>query len=243
MQNQLMTHIVAGYPTLKKSEELAMLMADSGVNFIEIQIPFSDPVADGPTIMAANQHALDNGTTVSDCFKLMKTISSYSEVPILFMSYFNIIHHYGVDLFCKKAAECGCYGLIVPDIPIDEEPQEGYLEACKRYGLHAIQIVSPLTPDLRLKKIAAVASGFVYCVSRFGTTGSSSKFGNNLSKYLKNVKKYIKIPLAVGFGISEKKDVNMVHKDAEIAVIGSKVIKLIENTSLNKVKSFLKTIV
>ena len=238
----LMTHIVAGYPTMKKCKDLAVLMAESAVDFIEIQIPFSDPVADGPTIMAANQVALDSGVKLADCFNLMRELNDTIDVPLLFMSYFNILHHYGVDRFCKEAAACGCYGLIVPDMPLDEEPNEGYLAACKKYGLNAIQVVSPLTKDERLKKIANVASGFVYCVSRFGTTGGNTKLNDDLAKYLSRVKNYINLPLAVGFGISSKKDVEMVHKNAEIAVIGSKVISLI-NDSKNyerDVKDFLE---
>lgn len=244
-----MTHIVAGFPTLKKSGEVALIMANSGVDFIEIQIPFSDPVADGPTIMAANQTALENGTKVEDCFALMadlhskmKEISASSK--LLFMSYFNILHHYGVEKFCKKAKECGCYGLIVPDMPIDEEKQEKYLRNCSKYELNAIQVISPLTPVDRLKKIAKVASGFVYCVSRYGTTGQTKSLNSNLHNYLKKVKKYIKLPLAVGFGISEREHVEQVWEVAEIAVIGSKIIGLISDNEkyLLEIEKFLTQI-
>lgn len=247
MQNQLMTHIVAGYPDMKKCLDLGMLMAKSGVDFIEIQIPFSDPVADGPTIMAANQKALGNGTKVEDCFELMKKLSGACakkswQSKLLFMTYFNIIHHYGVEKFCKKAASCGCYGLIVPDMPIDEEKQEGYMASCKEYGLHAIQVVSPLTSDERLRKLAKHASGFVYCVSRFGTTGASGEFHKNLKNYLRRVKKYIKVPLAVGFGIAKKEQVKMVHEHAEIAVIGSKIVDLVDKGGIPAAGKFLKDI-
>ena len=237
-----MTHIVAGYPNMKKCKSVAKLMAESGVDFIEIQIPFSDPVADGPTIMGANQKALASGVKVKDCFQLMKELNSEIETPLLFMSYFNILHSYGVDKFCKKAKACGCYGLIVPDIPLDEEEHEGYLEACKNHGLKAIQIVSPITSEARLKKIARVADGFVYCVSRFGTTGVKAKLNLQLEKYLKRVKKYIDLPLAVGFGISNKKQVKMVGENAEIAVIGSKIMNSMNDGGLKAVKKFLKSV-
>lgn len=246
---KIMTHIVAGFPTLKKSEEIAILMADCGVDFIEIQIPFSDPVADGPTIMAANQIALENGTKVEDCFKLMAGLSKRAKgilvsPKFLVMSYFNILHHYGIEKFCKKAALAGCYGLIVPDMPLDEEAAEKYLYYCKKYHLKAIQIISPLTPPDRLKKIAKVARGFVYCVSRYGTTGQSKSLNSNLHNYLTSVKKYIKLPLAVGFGISKKEHLEQVWKEAEIAVIGSKIINLIENNKnyLQKINEFFKQI-
>lgn len=249
MSKKIMTHIVAGYPNLETSEKLLELMVKNGVDFVEIQIPFSDPVADGPTIMKANQMALESGTKVEDCFKLMKKVTlklrdknGQKNIPnskFLFMTYFNIVHHYGVEKFCKRAAECGCYGLIVPDMPIDEEGQEKYLENCKRYGLKAIQIISPLTPERRLKKIAKSADGFVYCVSRFGTTGQEAALNPKLSAYLKKVKKYIKVPLAVGFGISTKAHVEAVWKGADIAVIGSKIINILNEGGVDGVRKFL----
>lgn len=227
---QIMTHIVAGYPSLKASEEIATIMAQNGVDFIEIQIPFSDPVADGPVIMAANESSLKAGTRVEDCFKLMKKLTGSLESgpKFLFMSYFNILHSYGVEKFCKRAKEVGCYGLIVPDMPIEEEQNEKYLFSCKKHGLAPIQVISPLTPESRLKKIAEHSKGFVYCVSRYGTTGASSELNPKLQSYVRKVKKHIKLPLAVGFGISSKEHVEAVHKEAEIAVIGSKIINLID---------------
>lgn len=240
---KLMTHIVAGYPDLQTSEKLLKLMAENGADFVEIQIPFSDPVADGPTIMQANQKSLEAGTKVADCFELMKKATKIgSGTKFLFMTYFNILHHYGVEKFCKKAAECGCYGLIVPDMPLDEEPQEKYLENCKKYGLKAVQVISPLTPERRLKMIAKVADGLVYCVSKFGTTGQDSELNPQLSSYLRKVKKYIKVPLAVGFGISTRAHVEAVWREAEIAVIGSKIINILNenNGDLKKVEEFMK---
>lgn len=230
MQRKIMTHIVAGYPTLKKSEEIVVRMVNCGVDFIEIQIPFSDPVADGPVIMWANQKALENGIKVEDCFKLMKKLArKFSINPkFLFMSYFNILHHYGVEKFCKKAKECGCYGLIIPDMPVDEEKYDHYLASCKKYKLMPILIISPLTTAGRLKKLAKYTKGFVYCVSRYGTTGQSKNLNPHLAGYLKKVRTYIKLPLAVGFGISKKEHTEAVWKHAEIAVIGSKIIEMVD---------------
>lgn len=238
-----MTHIVAGYPAMRECERLANVMSKY-VDFIEIQIPFSDPVADGPTIMAANGEALKNGVSVEDCFRLMERLVNrkreISAVPkFLFMSYYNILHHYGVEKFCKRARKCGCYGLISPDIPIDEEKNEGYLKACKKYGLMPIQVISPLTPEKRMKKIAKLARGFVYCVARYGTTGQSMHLNSGLSAYLGKVKKDIKLPLAVGFGISKKEHVKEVWKYADIAVIGSKIIDILKNGDIAVVEKFL----
>lgn len=225
---KIMTHVVAGYPSMKKCEEVVLKMARYGADFIEIQIPFSDPVADGEVIARANQVALEKGVRVEDCFKLMQRMAGKIEVPLLFMTYFNIVHHYGVAKFCKRAKECGAYGLIVPDMPVDEEGHEGFLKECKKNGLMAVQVISPLTPEERLKKIAKHASGFVYCVSRYGTTGARGELNPKLSAYLKKVRKYIDLPLAVGFGISDRAQIEAVHKLADIAVIGSAILKKVD---------------
>jgi len=241
-----MTHIVGGYPTMDECEQIALTMAKSGVSFIEIQIPFSDPVADGTTIMKANQIALKNGTTPQDCLELMKRLKSHKGMPpLLFMSYYNILYKYELEKFCWDAAEAGAYGLIVPDIPVDEEKHEHYLENCKKNGLHPIQVISPITPERRLNKIAAVASGFVYCVARAGTTGESRNASIiKLEGYLQKVRRFIKTPLAVGFGISTPKNVEEVLQHADIAVIGSRIIEYVSDLSEdreNKLQSFLKT--
>lgn len=241
---QLMTHVVAGYPDMETCEQLLIEMDRSGVSFIEIQIPFSDPIADGTTIMEANQYALDQGVTPEDCFDLMERVHKKVSTPLLFMSYFNILHHYGVDAFCKRAKQAGAYGLIVPDIPIDEEPYEHYLGSCQKNDLHPIQVISPITPDRRLKKIAQIASGFVYCVARKGTTGAQSGVDQNLGNYLKRVRKYIKLPLAVGFGISSREHVDQVLKHADIAVIGSQVIRMInDRKSPSQIAKWLQKVV
>lgn len=244
--NTLMTHIVAGYPTLKESEKIAEVMLETGVSYLEIQIPFSDPVADGPTIMRANQVALENGTTPEDCFKMMERLKKKSKTPILFMTYYNIAFHYGVERFCIRAKSIGCYGLIIPDMPVDEESYDHYLKMCKKHKLHAIQIISPITPDTRLKKIGKVASGFVYCVSRTGTTGESRDLNKNLETYLKRVRKYIRVPIALGFGISNVEHVHTALRSADIAVIGSAVINLLTNKrrrSMEYIRKFLSNII
>jgi tryptophan synthase alpha chain len=243
-KKSLMTHIVGAYPDMKASEELVLQMDQAGVSFVEIQIPFSDPIADGPTIMQANQDALDAGVTPEDCFNLMERLKEKVKLPLLFMTYFNVVHHYGVESFCKRAHKAGAYGLIVPDMPLDEEPYDHFLEHCKKYDLHPIQVISPLTPDRRLKKIAEVASGFVYCVARKGTTGVQAEISTSLGDYLENVRKFISLPLAVGFGISSKEQVEQVLEHADIAVMGSKVIKLLnEGQTEKEIGDWLKNVI
>ncbi|MDP2691238.1 MAG: tryptophan synthase subunit alpha [bacterium] len=238
---QLMTHIVAGYPTIAKSQQLALTMAKSGVSFIEIQIPFSDPVADGRTIMEANQVALENGTTPEDCFELMARLKHKTHIPLLFMTYFNIPFRYGLEKFCERAKAVGAYGLIIPDIPIDEEPYDHYIKLCKKHDLHPIQVISSITPEERLKRIGKVASGFVYCVTGTRTTGERKELDSDSGDYLSRVRKHIRIPLALGFGISSKKQVKAVLKKADIAVIGSKILKLSQScpSGRDRVRRFI----
>lgn len=238
--NKLMTHVVAGCPTIDECEKIVVAMANAGVGFIEIQMPFSDPIADGPTIMHANEQALSNGMTTGRCFELIQRLRKRIRTPILIMTYFNIPFRYGLETFCRKAKACGVYGLIIPDIPIDEEKREHYVALCKKYGLHAIQIISPITPVRRLKQIAEVASGFVYCVSTFGTTGERKNISTDIDSYIHTVKKYIKIPLALGFGISNKQQVQEALKYADIAVIGSKIINIINASKGDKARTVKK---
>src|SRR3989338_10791682 len=239
---KLMTHLVAGYPTLEDSYELGLAMAEAGADFIEIQIPFSDPIADGPVIAEANRIALQNGTTPRDAFKLMRRLREKIATPLLFMSYYNIPFHYGLERFCQEAKASGAYGLILPDIPFDEA-DDAYTEICHRNGLHPIPVVSPLTPDERLASILPMASGFVYCVSRFGVTGSSNGFSQNFDEmktYLQRVKKHTALPLALGFGISSKAPLQELANNADIFVIGSHMMKLCDQEGIEAVKTFIE---
>lgn len=235
----LMTHVVVGYPDIDETEKIIMALVRGGSDFIELQIPFSDPVADGSTIMLASEHALKNGVTVDKAFSLMKKISGNVSIPLLFMSYYNIIFNYGVSDFCKKANEVGASGLIVPDIPPEEEKHEKYIYYSLKHGLYPIRVISPASDERRLKINAKVAHGFVYCVSRFGITGADSTLDPKLGDYLKKVRRYFKIPLAVGFGISKKEQVKSLKSYADVAVIGSAVIDFINQKKQNN-KDYLK---
>lgn len=239
-----MTHVVAGYPTIKKCKEIVNVMVDCGVSFIEVQFPFSDPIADGKTIEAANHVAIENGITTEKCFDLMIDLKKTIKIPLLIMTYYNIAFKYGLEKFCKKAHESGVYGLIIPDMPIDEEKYDHYFELCVKYKLHPIQIISPISSVERLKKISKNASGFVYCVSRTGTTGEGKNLDKNLIEYLKRVRKYIKVPIAVGFGISTKEHLEKLYGYADIAVMGSKIINIYNSgeEDVHAVEVFLKSL-
>lgn len=229
----LMTHVVIGYPTLEDTIKIVKTMADNGADFLELQIPFSDPLADGSTIMRACEKSLENGTKVKDAFTIMKLLSSHVTMPLLFMAYYNTVFTYGVKKFCKDAQAAGACGLIVPDMPIDEEHEEHFFSYCKKYNLHNIQVISPASTESRLKKNALVASGFVYCTALQGTTGAKGQLHPRLTSYLEKVKKYFSVPVAVGFGISKKKHIEMLVPHAAIAVVGSAIIDLINRSDTN----------
>ena len=231
-----MTHVIVGYPSLEKTVEIVKAMEEAGADFIELQIPFSDPLADGPTIMKACELSLENGTTVKDAFTIARQLTKEVKVQLLFMAYFNTVFKYGVEKFCKDAASIGMYGLIVPDMPIEEEQTERFTEYCKKYGLVSVRVLSPVSTSERMKANAKIASGFVYCTARQGITGAQKGLDPKIVKYLKEVKKHIKIPVAVGFGISKKEYVDMIRPYADIAVVGSAIIDVINNSKHQDVR-------
>lgn len=226
----LMTHVVVGYPNISNTMSLVRTMASQGADFIELQIPFSDPLADGPTIMRACEQSLAQGTRVADCFTVMRALSEELPVPLLFMAYYNTVFRYGTEQFIQDASEAGAAGLIVPDIPVDEELHEHYLHNCQKYSIQNIQVVAPASTVERLQKNAAVAGGFVYCTARQGTTGSQGVLNSQIVSYLKKVRKHINLPLAVGFGISERSHVRSLTGHAEVAVVGSAILDIIDQS-------------
>jgi tryptophan synthase alpha chain len=234
----LMTHVVIGFPSLEETVTLVKTMAENGADIIELQIPFSDPLADGPTIMKACEEALERGTKVRDAFIVMKELSGAVSIPLLFMAYYNTIFNYGVERFCADAQKAGASGLIVPDMPLDEEPNEHFFKYCKQYNLHHIQVISPASTDERLKKNAKVAKGFVYVTSRQSTTGAKASLAPRIADVLKNVRMYINLPLAVGFGISKKEHLQALKGHADIAVVGSAIIDVVRRAKKeNRIRS------
>ncbi len=228
----LMTHVVVGYPTVADTISIVKTMANNGADIVELQIPFSDPLADGPTIMRACEASLKNGTKVADAFSTMQILSKEVGIPLLFMAYYNTVFTYGVESFCRDAQKAGASGLIVPDMPIEEEHNEHFLKYCKKYDLHNIQVISPASTEDRLQKNAKVANGFVYCTARQGITGAHGRgVTSHGLQYLERVKKVFNIPVAVGFGISKKEHIDALKDHADIAVIGSALIDVINKSS------------
>lgn len=233
----LMTHIVLGYPSLDVNREVVKQMVANGVDCIEMQIPFSEPMADGPVILKANQDALANGTRVKDCFEFAVEMVKTYDIPFLFMTYYNIIYKYGEEQFFKAASEAGIKGFIIPDLP--PEMAESYLALAKKYDVAPIWIYAPTSTETRMKELASTGSGFIYCTARRGVTGKKSELGDDFAQYLEQCRKSTTLPLAVGFGIQNKDDVTALIGKADMAVIGSQTIKLVDKEGPEAVGPFI----
>jgi len=236
----LMTHIVLGYPSLEESFYLIKEMVEAGVDLMELQIPFSEPTADGPVIVRANQAVLKMGTTVDNCLDLARNVTQSFDIPFLFMTYYNIPFKYGIRRFVSAMSDMDIKGAIIPDIP----PEEGrdYLEAINKQGLDPILIFSPNTSTGRMKYIASFAGGFIYCVARKGVTGKDTDFSSELAAYLSRCRQTTQLPIAVGFGIQEKRDVDFLKGKADIAVIGTQSIRIMEQEGVKAVGDFVRTL-
>lgn len=236
-----MTHIVVGYPTLRESERIASVLARNS-EIVELQIPFSDPSADGPTIATANEISRKNGITAKKCLEFAGKISrKFPQTEFLLMTYFNPVLQFGIEKFVKKAKSLGIRGFIVPDLPIEESTE--FLAACKKNKLNFIFVVAPNSTKVRLRKITAKASSFIYCAARLGVTGQQTSFDSRLKKFLTRVKKFTQLPLAVGFGVNNRKDIMAIKKSGgEIAVIGSAIIGAYKIGGIKAVEQFMKNL-
>lgn len=220
----LMSHIVLGYPSLEENAKVISQMVDNGVDLMELQIPFSEPVADGPEIAHANQLSLERGFRVEQGLAFIHEVTRRHPIPFLIMTYYNILFAHGVAAFIQRAAACGVHGLIVPDLP-PEEAEEA-MTLCREAGMDWIQLMTTTTPEERLHTIGARASGFCYCVARKGVTGKETAFSEELTSYLNRCQAATDVPLAVGFGVKEPADVAFLAGRAEIAVVGTAAIRI-----------------
>jgi tryptophan synthase alpha chain len=236
----LMTHIVIGYPSLEASFELVKTMVAAGVDLMELQIPFSEPIADGPVILTANQKSLATGITVDDCIDFGGRMAKQFDIPFLFMTYYNILFKYGVERFTRTAAEKGLQGAIVPDLP----PEEGqhYLKSMADHNLAPIFIYAPTTTDDRMNMLAGHARGFVYCVARKGVTGQQTAFSQELEVYLGRCRKATDLPLALGFGVKDRADIEFLTGKVDIAVIGTQTIRIVEKQGVAAVGDFIASL-
>jgi len=239
MKQTLMTHMVCGYPNLAESKKIFTVLSQYS-KYIEVQFPFSDPIADGITISEANTVALKNNITTQKCFDFLEKHTKKSEAQVLIMTYYNIILNYWVETFIKEAKQKWIYGLIVPDILFDEPEGKVFLFLCNKYNIHLIQTISPSCDIKRLKDISKVASWFVYAVSQNMTTWNKWKFWEEFREYIKRVKQHIKIPLWIWFWITTKNDIKSVCREWSFAIIGSKMIKIYNEKGWDWINDFLK---
>lgn len=237
--------LTAGYPSLEYSKNIFKKILDAKVDFIEIGLPFSDPMADGPLIQHSSQIAIEQNTSVEECFKLVKEIRKINnEIPIILMGYYNPIHYYGNLKFIKKAVLSGIDGLIIVDLPMEED--EEFYNLSYKNNLPLIRLVTPTTDEERLKKILKNAYGFVYYVSVTGITGTKSASVNDVKNKIKVIKKITNLPVIAGFGIKNSVDAKKMSSISDGIVIGSSLVNKIEEVykkknGLNEIFNFLKS--
>ena len=227
----LSVYFCAGYPTLESTLPTLTALQNGGVDMVEIGIPFSDPLADGPTIQAAASKALKNGMSLHKLFEQLKDVRSTIHVPLILMGYLNPILHYGYEAFCRKCQEVGIDGLIIPDLPFDQYEAE-YLDTTRKYGIEMIFLVTPETSEERIRAIDAQSDGFIYAVSSASVTGAQKSFNDAKQAYFQRLQEmHLQNPQLVGFGIS-----NLATRQAACAhtagvIVGSKFVSLLTDTS------------
>lgn len=233
--------LTCGDPDLETTEKLIGAIAEAGADLIELGIPFSDPTAEGPVIQDASLRALSVGTTTDKIFDMVRRVRQTVSIPMVFMTYANVIFSYGADRFLKTAAEIGMNGIIVPDVPFEEKQE--FEPLCQKYGLDQISMIAPTSHD-RIRAIAEQANGFLYCVSSLGVTGTRTAITTDIGAMVRLVKEVKDIPCAVGFGISTPEQAESMCRQADGAIVGSAIVKLIAQygrDSVQPVADYVRT--
>lgn len=232
--------VTGGDPDLETTKNLLIAMEKAGADLIEIGIPFSDPIAEGPVIQEASQRALAAGCTTDKLFDMVKEARQRVKIPMVFMTYINPVYTYGKERFMKRCVECGIDGIIVPDLPYEEK--EELSGVCESYGIDLISLIAPTSHE-RIAMIAKEAEGFVYCVSSLGVTGMRTSITTDIGAMVKLVKSQKDIPCAVGFGISTPEQAKKMADQSDGAIVGSAIVKLCGaygKDCVPKVKAYVK---
>lgn len=243
-KSAFIAYITAGDPNLGMTKKIAILLEEAGVDIIELGIPFSDPIADGPTIQAASYRALQKKTSLKRVFKAAGELRKYTNIPFVFMTYFNPVLKYGVEKFVKDSKRCGVDGVIIPDLPCEEASD--LVRSAKNAGIAVIFLAAPTSTRPRIGMIAKKSSGFIYYVSLTGVTGARRKLPHEVTSKIRMIKSMTKKPVAVGFGISNVSQASDMAKIADGVIIGSAIVKMIEHNQkdqkamLSKIKNFAK---
>lgn len=242
-QGLLSIYYTAGYPTLNSTLAIAEKLEESGADFLEIGFPYSDPVADGPTIQNSSEKALENGMTVEKLFEQLKDLRKRVHIPVFLMGYFNPMLQFGVERFCEKCKEVGVDGVIVPDLPMYEY-EALYQDIFKKNGVANIFIVTPQTSEDRIRKIDSLSNSFIYLLSANATTGTKLKVENKTASYFQRVKDMnLKNPLVIGFGISNKESFDKATQYSSGAIIGTSFVKILaEENYIDRIPTFIKSI-
>ena len=238
----LSIYFTAGYPNINDTVSIIKDLETNGVDMIEIGLPFSDPLADGPTIQDSSTQALKNGMTTEVLFNQLKDIRKTVDIPLIIMGYFNPMFQYGVEAFCKTCKEIGIDGLIIPDLPVDVYHEE-YQAIFEKFGLINVFLITPQTSDERIRFIDSISNGFIYMVSSASTTGAQSGFGDEQTAYFERIAKMnLKNPQIIGFGISNNDTFTQATKYAKGAIIGSAFVKHVTKEGITSISKFVKNI-
>ena len=242
-KNLLSIYFTCGYPKLDDTIKVISELEKSGVDFIEVGLPYSDPLADGPTIQDSSQKALENGINLDIVFEQLMTIKKVNTTPLVLMGYLNQMLKYGEDKFCQKVVECGIDTLILPDLPMVEF-ENHYQELFKKYGLTNVFLITPHTSDERIRKIDSYSKAFIYVVASASITGAKGDISNNQVVYFERIKAMnLKSKLIIGFGISDKSTFNTACNYSSGAIIGSAFIKNLEKNGVDKIDDFINPII
>ena len=229
-------YIMAGDPSLQRTKDIVLLFEKCGADIVELGVPFSDPLADGPTIQRASERALKNGVTLRKVISLVKDVRQKTQIPIVLMTYYNPVFKYRENDFIKDAKDAGVDGVIVPDLPPDEA--EDFIKISKKTSLNTIFLLAPTSTEDRIKKVIRVSSGFIYYVSITGITGATLLLDGSMEALISNIKKYTDKPIAVGFGVSTPLEATAVAKVSDGVIVGSAIVKRIHETP-NELESYL----
>ena len=239
---KVIPYLTAGYPCKEDTVRMVLAVESAGASMIELGMPFSDPLADGPIIQASNQRAIENGVNIPWILETVSEIRKQSEIPIALMGYINPIIKYGLDSFIVDCKKSGVDGLIIPDLPLEEAAD--FVEKSNESRISTILLVAPNTPNIRIREISKLAGELIYCVAILGITGSGNAENDKLKNYLRRVDKYSVCPFIVGFGIKERSDVIDINEMAHGAVIGSAIIKEMKKSTdpVQYVKNYIESL-
>lgn len=216
--------LTAGDPTLEKTQEFVLEMEKAGASLIELGVPFTDPIADGPVIQEANIRSLSAGCTTDKLFETVVSIRKKTDIPLVFLAYLNTLYRYGYEKFCQRCQECGVDGVIIPDLPFEERGE--LVPIASKYDVDVVTMVAPTSKE-RIKKVVKDATGFIYVVSSMGVTGARSEITTDVGEIVKVIRSVTDTPTAIGFGINTKEQVNKFSALSDGAIIGSAIVKII----------------